>query len=121
MDTLAAFLKTAKWTQLGDQEGYFCDDPGLEPKLKQATSQFPDLRGFGFQAYMILVNAGMKEKNGIGNHGYIIPVEIIAGEPRLVSEPGEPALLPGCPIEFKQEPRITPALYFIAAFPPRPQ
>ncbi|KAE8396974.1 hypothetical protein BDV37DRAFT_84857 [Aspergillus pseudonomiae] len=118
MDELASFLKTASWKK-GDRELYFCDDPGLKPVLVRATKDFPDyLRGYGFQAWKVMEDAEILEKEGIGKKGYIIPVATITGQPRLLSEPSQPLLHPNDPIAFEREPRITPALFLILAFPP---
>ncbi|KAF4216567.1 hypothetical protein CNMCM8980_010209 [Aspergillus fumigatiaffinis] len=118
MDGLATFLKSASWKK-DDRELYFCDDPGLKSALVQATNDLPDyLRGYGFQAWKVLEETKVLEKNGIGKRGFIIPVAVISGQPRLLSEPSQPILLPGLPIAFEREPRITPGLYLLLALPP---
>lgn len=120
MDHLATFLDNASWQK--DKENrnvFFCDDVGLEPLLVKASSEFPDyLQRHGFQVWKVLEETKFVEKEGIGKQGYIIPVTIISGHPRLLSEPSQPLLVPKTPTIFQREPVISPALYLILALPP---
>jgi hypothetical protein len=120
MDHLASFLSTASWKK--DKESrnvFFCDDLDLEPLLVRASSELPTyLQGHGFQVWKVLEETKFVEKDGIGKHGYIIPVAIISGRPRLLSEPSQPVLVPKTPTAFQNGPVISPALYLILALPP---
>ena len=120
MDDLASFLGSASWKK--DKENrnvFFCDDVGLEPLLVKSLSKLPDyLQRHGFQVWKVLEETKFVEKDGIGKQGYIIPVTIISGNPRLLSEPSQPLLVPNTPTIFQREPVISPALYLILALPP---
>lgn len=120
MDGLASFLGSASWKK--DKENpnvLFCDDAGLEPLLAKASNELPDyLQRHGFQVWKVLEETKFVEKDGIGKQGYIIPVMIISGHPRLLSEPSQPLLVPNTPTTFQREPVISPALYLILALPP---
>jgi hypothetical protein len=113
MDTLTSFLIHASWTKDAD-DLYFCNDRGLEPMLVNAAAELPEyLRGFGFQAWKVLGTTKIQ-----ATKGYIIPIKIISDQPRLLSEPSQPLLVPRSPVPFDNEPYITPALYLILALPP---
>ena len=85
----------------------------------KASSVLPDyLQRHGFQVWKVLEETKFVEKEGIGKQGYIIPVTIISGHPRLLSEPSQPLLVLNTPTIFKREPVISPALYLILALPP---
>ena len=120
MDELATFLKSASWKKDKDNLNvFFCDDDGLEPLLVKASSELPDyLQRHGFQVWKVLEETKFVEKEGIGKQGYIIPVTIISGHPRLLSEPSQPLLVPNTPAVFQREPVLSPALYLIPALPP---
>ena len=119
MDDLASFLNNASLKK-DNKEVFFCDDPGLEPLLVKASSELPDyLRGgYGLQVWKVLEETRIVEKQGIGKGGYIIPVSIISGQPRLLSEPSQPLLCPNTPIGFTREPVISPALCLILGLSP---
>lgn len=122
MDDLTSFLSNASWKKHKDnRDVYFCDDDGLEPLLASslASSGLPDyFQRYGFQVWKVLEETKFVEKDGIGKQGYIIPVTIISGQPRLLSEPSQPLLVPNTPTGFRHEPVISPALYLILALPP---
>lgn len=120
VEDLAAFLKNASWKKDKDNRNvFFCDDAGLEPFLVQASNNLPEyLQGHGFQVWKVLEETKFLEKEGIGKQGYIIPVAIVSGQPRLLSEPSQPLLTPNIPTQFQHEPVISPALYLILALPP---
>ena len=115
MDALASFLETAHWLKI-KEEAYFCDDGCLQTPLLEFTNKF-NLHEHGFQAWKIVRGTQIKERDGIGRRGYIIPVRVISGEPRLLSDPAHPVLEPGIPIAFNKEAFLSPALYLILALP----
>ncbi|KAJ5887374.1 hypothetical protein N7495_007415 [Penicillium taxi] len=118
MDNLASFLKTAKWKTIEEtQNTLICVDDGLEQELAKASIDLPDRQRYGFQVWQLLEETKFIEKDGIGKEGYIIPVKIISGQPRLMSEPSLPLLVLNTPIFFSREPLISPALYLILALP----
>jgi hypothetical protein len=120
MDALATFLESASWKR--DKESrnvFFCDDAGLEPLLVKASGELPGyLQRHGFQVWKVLEETKFVEKDGIGKQGYIIPVAIISGHPRLLSEPAQPLLVRNTPTIFHRDPVISPSLFLILALPP---
>jgi hypothetical protein len=120
IDNLVSFLKSASWKK--DKENrnvFFYDNNSLEPSLVKASSGFPDyLQRHGFQVWKVLEETKFVEKDRIRKQGYIIPVTIISGHPRLLSEPSQPLLIPNTLTVFQREPIISPALYLILALPP---
>lgn len=111
MDKLASLLPTAEWEQTGAYT-YFCKDPRLESIWKDVASELPSLlKGYGLQAWKTMGQTSPDEPLG-----YILPVRIISGEPRILN--GLLLKPKSEPVQFKKGDIISGFLYYVVALPP---